>query len=89
LLRYEDFIRTPQESLTELLRYLELSSDTEIVRRMIEDGVLAGRDSQALHRTTKSAEASIGRYAQDLTPDLIRACEESFGDLNRELGYGD
>jgi hypothetical protein len=89
LLRYEDFIRTPQESLTELLRYLELSSDTEIVRRMIEDGLLAGRDSQALHRTTKSAEASIGRYAQDLTPDLIRACEESFGDLNRELGYGD
>jgi hypothetical protein len=39
------------------------------------------------HRTTPDPEASIGRYARDLDPELLEECERRLGESIAILGY--
>jgi hypothetical protein len=41
-----------------------------------------------LHQTSASAEESIGRWQRDLSDSVQEACQDAFGELLAELGYG-
>jgi hypothetical protein len=84
LVRYEDLVRDPASTLPPLLTFLGLDAAPETVACLI-----AAADAPELrgHGTSGSPEASIGRWRNDLSPELRLAVEETFGDLLREFGY--
>jgi hypothetical protein len=84
LVRYEDLVPDPATTLPPLLTFLGLDAAPETVACLI-----AAADAPELrgHGTSGSPEASIGRWRNDLSPELRLAVEETFGDLLREFGY--
>jgi hypothetical protein len=61
-----------------------LDAAPETVARLI-----AAADAPELrgHGTAGSPESSIGRWRNDLSPELRSAVEEMFGDLLSDFGY--
>jgi hypothetical protein len=86
LLRYEDLVIRPEETLPRLLRYLEADQDPTLVSAMISDAARETPES-AYHRTAESPQASIGRWERDLSEELKSACTRAFGPLLRAFGY--
>lgn len=86
LLRYEDLVLNPVETLQRTLEYLGLEATAWVARRMIE---ASHSDSAAWtpHRTSPSGPASIGRWRQELEPAVQDLCQELFADALREFGY--
>jgi hypothetical protein len=81
---------------TIVVRYEDLIRDPFAIRRAISDflGIdlleVTGADGEAspgAHRTSENADASIGRWRRDLTPEQIEACELAFGPSMREFDY--
>ena len=99
LLRYEDLVFQPEETLAALLRYLEVEPSSETVARMLELGaedapILPGTSitPESLvreHRTTSDLKSSIGRWRREPDPDIRDLCEEVFGDVLSDFGYAD
>ena len=86
LLRYEDLITKPVETLSALLEYLALSTTSSTIEGMLR------RASQEIpgmqeHRTSPDPQQSIGRWRRDLDPPLQAVCQEAFGDILEEFGY--
>jgi len=86
LVRYEDLVLEPAETLRGLLGYLEVTSDDPTIEQMLD---AVGEELPALedHRTAPDPRASIGRFRRDLPPELALACEQSFGDALEAFGY--
>jgi hypothetical protein len=85
LVRYEDLVSRPTESLIALLRHLDLDSSTETVNRMLHMAAEEGADSRE-HTTSESLERSVGRWRDD--PEDFRASsQDAFRDVLREFGY--
>jgi hypothetical protein len=87
LLRYEDLMLRPEETLGELLEHLGLDSGEDAVTGTLERARALAPDRQAGHKTSADEAASIGRWRNDLTPELQAACEEVFGPTLAEFGY--
>jgi hypothetical protein len=92
LVRYEDLVFRPHETLTDLLDYLELDTSEAAVDELVAvmSGAPAGSGADAtvrMHRTSPDAAASVGRWRRDLDESLHVPCRETFGDLLEELGY--
>jgi hypothetical protein len=88
LLRYEDLIRDPQNVLESVLGYLGVESRADVIEDMLRtDSAHSSRERQ-LHQTSASAEESIGRWQRDLSDSVQEACQDAFGELLAELGYG-
>jgi hypothetical protein len=87
LLRYEDLIRQPQETLHLVLNYLGIESDEATIQGMLDQALALTPDLQEGHKTSGGSEESIGRWRRDLHPDLRVACEEAFGDALAQFGY--
>jgi hypothetical protein len=85
LVRYEDLASQPEETAEQMLAYLELPREPETVAEMVR----AAFQTPALaeHRTSRSVEASIGRWRQELSPELRAVCRESLDPVLTELGY--
>jgi hypothetical protein len=86
LLRYEDLILHPADTLRALLRYLELDATPAVLDAM-QGSLTKTLPETIAHRTTDAPEASIGRWRQDLSPELQRVCEETFGAALEAFGY--
>lgn len=86
LLRYEDLISRPVETLSALLHYLSLESKPSTVEGMIQRASEETPGMQT-HRTSPNSEKSIGRWRRDLDPSLQAVCQEAFGDILEEFGY--
>lgn len=86
LLRYEDLVASPVESLRSILEYLGLDASLSTIKGVIQR---TSEETPELrgHRTTPDAETSVGRWRRDLDASLKVVCDEVFGDLQRELGY--
>jgi hypothetical protein len=86
LVRYEDLVLRPAATVSLALEYLELERTPATVRAMIQR---ASEETPELrhHRTSRDAEASIGRWQQDLDGTLKAACTEAFGEALEECGY--
>ena len=87
LLRYEDLVQHPEESLTSMLNYLGLASDSLTVQRVLRSQPERATILQGRHRTSASATTSIGRWRYDLDPSLQAVCQEAFGDVLEGFGY--
>jgi hypothetical protein len=87
LLRYEDLMLRPEETLRELLEHLGLDSGVDAVTGTLERARALAPDQQAGHKTSADEAASIGRWRSDLTPELQAACAEVFGPALAEFGY--
>ena len=86
LIRYEDLILRPAETLQQIFTYLDLESgelaiEGLISRASVDTPELAG------HRTSGNAAASIGRWKTDLDSQSLTLSEEVFGEALREFGY--
>jgi hypothetical protein len=84
--RYEDMILRPAETVKALLDYLELDDSAERVRAMTET-VGYTPPEMAEHLTAADISASIGRWRQDLSADVPRACHEDFEEALATFGY--
>ncbi|MCE9519481.1 MAG: sulfotransferase, partial [Verrucomicrobia bacterium] len=86
LVRYEDLVLRPAETLGSLFEYLELENAPAMIASIIER---AAQNTPGLdrHRTIDDATRTIGRWRHDLTPDLQRLCETQCSDALREFGY--
>jgi hypothetical protein len=86
LVRYEDMVMRPNETLTDLLDYLDLEASDEILEGMLRRSSEETPDLE-MHRTSNDLESSIGRWRQELKPPLLNVCEEAFGDILGAFGY--
>ncbi|HKF82946.1 MAG TPA: sulfotransferase domain-containing protein [Solirubrobacterales bacterium] len=86
LLRYEDLIVEPEDTLTKLFEFLGISSSEETVASVLER---ASRETDAMagHRTSSDPRQSVGRWRRDLSPEMQEACVDAFDDVLAELGY--
>jgi hypothetical protein len=92
LVRYEDLVLRPRETIRTVLEYLEVSSSEADIDALMAAG--AGLDTSGgavpapqMHRTTPHALASVGRWRFDLDPSLQACCQETFGDVLEQFGY--
>ena len=86
LVKYEDMVLRPAETMSGVLRYLGLDAGDGIVERVIGTGPEENSRFQQ-HKTSSSAQASIGRYQRDLNGALQQACEEAFSETLTAFGY--
>lgn len=86
LLRYEDLVSSPVESLRSILEYLGLDSSLSTIKGIIQRASEETPEMRG-HRTTPDAVTSIGRWRRDLDASLKVICDEVLGDLQKELGY--
>jgi hypothetical protein len=86
LVRYEDLIMEPQESLSRILDYLHVDHGDAIVQTMLRQ---ASEDTPELkrHRTSNAPRDSIGRWKRDMDTDTIKRFDALFGNLLQEVGY--
>jgi hypothetical protein len=82
LVRYEDLVTRPRETVEALAGYAGLEGNHEAMLAPL----LPTREMEA-HRTSASAERSIGRWREDLSPALQEACLEAFGEALDAFGY--
>jgi hypothetical protein len=84
LIRYEDLIREPVPTLEPLLEFLGL--DPAGAPAMVEraDVSVGGMDH---HMTAASASASIGRWRNDLEPELAERCDAMLAPVIADFGY--
>ncbi len=86
LIRYEDLIRFPIETLSSTFEYLELENSREIINKILEK---VSQDTNQLerHQTSSNPEASIGRWQQELSSELKAVCNYVFAGALEEFGY--
>jgi len=84
LVRYEDLIQKPEETLAAMMAYLGLDPSEEAVAETL---ARAEANSLESHRTTDKASASIGRWQRDLSPELAQVCAEVLDPVLTEFGY--
>jgi hypothetical protein len=98
LLRYEDLVFKPEETLAELLGYLQLEASPATIARMLDVGSQAAPNlpgtsftPQALvdqHRTTGDLESSIGRWKQE-SDGQRKLYDEVFDEVLSDFGYAE
>jgi hypothetical protein len=86
LVRYEELVLHPTQTLKALLDYLDLDEAPSAIESMIEN---ASEEGSAMreHRTSRDPVASVGRWQHDLDASLQAACHEAFGESLKEFGY--
>lgn len=86
LVRYEDVITSPTDTLRAMLEYLEVDASAATI-----DGIMerASHETSLFqqHQTSGSSDSSIGRWRRDLDPALQAVATEVFGDLLESFGY--
>jgi hypothetical protein len=86
LVRYEDLMTRPRDTLAGVAGYLGLDAGPESVDPMVEG---AGRRLPGMdeHRTSADSASSIGRWRRDLEPELVEACERAVAPALEAWGY--
>jgi hypothetical protein len=87
LVRYEDLVRAPDETLSAALEYIEADCSAPRVQEM-RSALATEMPELAGHRTRSTSE-SIGRWRTDLPDELQDACASSFGEALQVFGYRD
>jgi Sulfotransferase family len=88
LLRYEDLVLQPAETLKTLTEYLDVDSSPETIEHVLRH---ASRDQPLNkdHQTAPDVRSSVGRWRTDLSTELIEICDETLTPLLAEFGYLD
>jgi Sulfotransferase family len=86
IVRYEELVRKPLETLTALFEWLTLDARHSVASAMLATASLETPQMRA-HRTSRDSEDSIGRWERDLPPPLRDRVAEVVADVLPELGY--
>jgi hypothetical protein len=86
LIRYEELITQPQQTLHDVLVYLELDASDETVDGML-DRASAENPEMTRHLTSSDVSTSLGRWKSSLTPELQSVANTAFGDVLQQFGY--
>ncbi|NET42671.1 sulfotransferase [Okeania sp. SIO2B3] len=86
LVRYEDLILAPEQTLSSIFEYLHLDNSSSTISKVLEK---ASEDTKQLkrHRTSANPQESIGRWRNDLEPSLQALCTEVCQEALQEFGY--
>ena len=87
LLRYEDLVLNPEESLRALFAYLGVDGSAQMIDRLIKSAANLDPRLRSHHMTSASPRGSVGRWQTDLDPSLKQVCEEAFGAALTAFGY--
>ena len=96
LVRYEDLVLEPRETVTAMLGYLGLDSSPDRVGDVLAHGAeqvltLPGFSYEpsevASHRTAPDLKATIGRWRAESDESFRALSDEVFGEALREFGY--
>jgi hypothetical protein len=85
LVRYEDLVLQSADTLRTLLRYVGVDHSDAAVTQTIESALDASGTEH--HRTTSDPKASIGRWRDDLSEDLMLVCQDALDPVLGEFGY--
>jgi hypothetical protein len=86
LLRYEDLVLRPEETVRSLLGHLGLDAGADAVESLVSRLEERDTDSEG-HRTVSDPRASIGRWRRDLPDEVAAACDGAFGAALETFGY--
>jgi Sulfotransferase family len=86
LLRYEDLVLRPAETVEALLSYLGLEGSPATIDTMLSS--LNSAETEG-HRTISTPKDTIGRWKKDLSPELQEVCREALGPSLQAFGYAD
>jgi hypothetical protein len=86
LVHYEDLVTHPAGTIAGVLEYLGLERTDSTVQAMLDKASEPTQELQQ-HRTSRDAEASIGRWREDLDDPLKAVCRAAFGEALTEFGY--
>lgn len=86
LVRYEDLILTPEETLRGLLEFLEIDAGPEAVAATLE-AANQPRELLDQHRTVSDPVATIGRWRRDLPVELAEECNQILAPVLEGFGY--
>jgi hypothetical protein len=86
LVRYEDLLVEPEMTLERAFGFVGVDSSPDVVRETLER---ARNDSPSMdhHRTAVDPAATIGRWREDLSAEMISACEDSLDPVLEAFGY--
>lgn len=96
LVRYEDLVRSPDDTVTGMLEYLGVDAGAQTVGDVLAHGSeevlsLPGYSYEpseiASHRTAEDLEATIGRWRSEGDAQFQALAGEVFGEALREFGY--
>jgi len=86
LVRYEDLIEQPHDTLSNMLQYLGVDATPSTVDDLLQKAAVDTAELRR-HRTTETMRDSVGRWRRDLDPALHQLCLEAFGPTLEEFGY--
>jgi Sulfotransferase family len=86
LVRYEDLILEPEETLRDLLEFLGIEAGPEAVAGTLE-AASQPRELLDQHRTVSDPKATIGRWRRDLPAELAEECNEILAPVLEGFGY--
>jgi hypothetical protein len=86
LVRYEDLLVEPETTLERAFEFVGVDPSPDVVRETLER---ARNDSPSMdhHRTAVDPAATIGRWREDLSAEMISACEDSLDPVLEAFGY--
>lgn len=86
LVRYEDIILKPRETLATTLAQLGIEASDATLTSMIDRAAHLVPEAEQ-HRTSADPARSIGRWRTDLSPALRDLCTKTFANVLQEFGY--
>jgi hypothetical protein len=87
VVRYEDLVTNPEDTLVDAFTYLGLEGDRDLARRALDAVSEMAPHVQEAHRTSNTVDASVGRWKRGCPPKRRKAFAEAFDDLLPEFGY--
>jgi hypothetical protein len=86
LVRYEDLVTSRGRTVEGILEYLDLDASAAAVAAMNQSLDERVPEMEG-HGTSAGPEASVGRWRQDLSPELQELCNTAFGPALEAFGY--
>ena len=85
LVRYEDLVFRPVETLESLLRYLEIDSSERTIDQIVGAG--SGEDRFESHGTSPALEKTVGRWRREGDESFRDHLNDAFREPLIEFGY--
>ena len=86
LVRYEDLLLEPNATLERAFQFVGVDSSPSEIAGTI-DRAESESPSMDHHRTTRDKTSTIGRWREDLSPELADACAEHLDPMLEAFGY--
>lgn len=87
LLRYEDLLLHPEETLPKVFSHVGVDASDHTVRGIVERATSQTSEQMEYHRTSSDPRASVGRWSTDLSPSVRARAEERLADVLEQLDY--